>query len=153
MRLKDKVAVVTGAGAGFGEGIARLFAAEGAAVVLADINDNAGHTVSGEIAAAGGRAAYVHADVTKRDEVKAMIGLALERFGGFDILVNNAGYSHVNQPMLEVSEADFDRIYAINVKALYLAALEAVPQFRKQGKGCIINTSSTAADRPRPGLV
>jgi len=152
MRLKDKVAVVTGAGSGFGEGIAKLFAREGAAVVLADINDNAGRTVADQIGAAGGRAAFVHADVTKRDEVKAMIDAAVEQFGKLDILVNNAGYSHVNQPLLEVEEEDFDRVYAVNVKAIYLAALEAVPLFRRQGHGCIINTSSTAAVRPRPGL-
>jgi 3-oxoacyl-[acyl-carrier protein] reductase len=152
MRLKDKVALVTGAGSGFGEGIARLFAREGAAVLVADINDNAGRTVAEQIGAAGGRAAFVHADVTRRDQVKAMIGAALERFGKLDILVNNAGYSHVNQPLLEVDEEDFDRVYAVNVKAIYLAALEVVPLFRRQGHGCIINTSSTAAIRPRPGL-
>ena len=152
MRLKDKVALVTGAGSGFGEGIAKLFAREGAAVVVADINDNAGRTVADQIGAEGCRAAFVHADVTKRDEVKAMIDAAVEQFGKLDILVNNAGYSHVNQPLLEVDEADFDRTYAVNVKAIYLAALEVVPLFRRQGHGCIINTSSTAAVRPRPGL-
>ncbi len=152
MRLKDKVALITGAGSGFGAGIARLFAAEGAAVVIADINDNAGRTVAESIAGAGGRARFVHADVTRRDEVKAMIAAAVESYGRLDILVNNAGYSHVNQPLLDVDEADFDRTYAVNVKAIYLAALEAVPLFRKQGGGCIINTSSTAAIRPRPGL-
>ncbi len=152
MRLKDKVAVVTGGGSGFGEGIAKLFAREGAAVVVADINDNAGHTVAEQIGTDGGRAAFVHADVTRRDDVKAMIEAAVERFGKLDILVNNAGYSHVNQPLLEVGEEDFDRTYAVNVKAIYLAALEVVPLFRRQGHGCIINTSSTAAIRPRPGL-
>ena len=152
MRLKDKVAVVTGAGSGFGAGIARRFAAEGAAVVVADINDNGGHGVAGRIAEAGGRATYVHADVTRRDEVRAMIEAAVEGFGRLDILVNNAGYTHVNQPLLETEEAEFDRVYAVNVKAIYLATLEAVPVFRRQGSGCIINTSSTAALRPRPGL-
>jgi len=152
MRLKDKVALVTGAGSGFGEGIAKLFAREGAAVVVADINDNAGRTVAKQIGEDGGRAAFVHADVTKRDEVKAMIEAAVGQFGKLDILVNNAGYSHVNQPLLEVGEEDFDRVYAVNVKAIYLAALEVVPLFRRQGHGCIINTSSTAAIRPRPGL-
>ena len=152
MRLKDKVAVVTGAGSGFGAGIAERFAAEGAAVVVADINDNGGRTVSDRIASARGRAEFVHADVTRRDEVRAMIAAATERFGRLHILVNNAGYSHVNKPLLEVSEEDFDRTYAVNVKAIYLATLEAVPVFRQHGGGCIINTSSTAALRPRPGL-
>ena len=153
MRLKDKVAVVTGAGSGFGAGIAKLFAAEGAAVVVADINDNGGHGVVGQIAEGGGRAGYVHADVTRRDEVRAMVESAVEGFGRLDILVNNAGYTHLNQPLLDTTEADFDRTYAVNVKAIYLAVQEAVPVFRQQGQGgCIVNTSSTAALRPRPGL-
>ncbi len=153
MRLKDKVALVTGAGSGFGAGIAKLFAGEGAAVVVADINDNGGRTVTGQIEEAGGTALFVHADVTRPADVKAMVEAAVGAYGRLDILVNNAGYSHVNQPMAEVSEDDFDRTYAVNVKAIYLAAREAVPLFRKQGRGCIVNTSSTAALRPRPGLV
>ena len=152
MRLKDKVALVTGAGSGFGEGIARLFAREGAAVVVADINDDGGRRMTEQITGDGGKAVFVHADVTRPDEVRAMVETAVSAFGKLDILVNNAGYSHVNQSMLEVSEAEFDRTYAVNVKAIYLAALEVVPLFRKQGHGCIINTSSTAALRPRPGL-
>ena len=152
MRLQDKVALVTGAGSGFGAGIARRFAAEGAAVVVADLNDNAGRSVAGEIETAGGRARFQHADVTRRDDVRAMVAAAVETFGRLDILVNNAGYSHLNQPLTEVTEADFDRTYAVNVKAIYLATLEVVPLFRRQGGGCIVNTSSTAALRPRPGL-
>ncbi len=153
MRLKDKVALVTGAGSGFGEGIAKLFAREGAAVVVADINDNGGRTVTAQIEEAGGTAVFVHADVTRPADVKAMVEAAVGAYGRLDILVNNAGYSHMNQPMVEVSEEDFDRTYAVNVKAIYLAAREAVPLFRTQGRGCIVNTSSTAALRPRPGLV
>jgi len=152
MRLANKVALVTGAGSGFGAEMARVFAREGAAVVVADINDNGGRMVAEEIARAGGKARFVHADVTKRDEVKAMVEAAVEGFGRLDLLVNNAGYSHLNQPMLDVTEDDFDRVFAINVKAIYLSALEAVPVMRRQGGGCILNTSSTAALRPRPGL-
>ncbi len=152
MRLKDKVAIVTGAASGFGEGIARRFAAEGAQVVLADLNDQAGRQIAAEIETAGGTAAYVHADVTERAEVEAMVEAARANYGRLDILVNNAGYSHVNQPMTEVAEADFDRTFAVNVKAIYLAARAALPLFRGQGGGCIINTSSTAGLRPRPGL-
>jgi 3-oxoacyl-[acyl-carrier protein] reductase len=152
MRLQDKVAVVTGAASGFGEGIARRFAAEGAHIVLADLNDQAGQRIAAEIAAAGGAAVYVHADVAERAEVEAMVAAAPANYGRLDILVNNAGYSHVNQPMTEVAEADFDRTFAVNVKALYLAARAALPLFRAQGGGCIINTSSTAGLRPRPGL-
>ncbi len=157
MQLQGKVAVVTGAASGFGEGIARRFAAEGAKVVLADLNDQAGGKVAAEIAAdaggaAGGAAVYVHADVTDSAQVKAMIGAAVENFGRLDILVNNAGTSHMRAPMTEVSEADFDRTFAVNVKSIYLAAIEAVPLFRAQGAGCIVNVSSTAALSPRAGL-
>ena len=153
MRLRDKVAIVTGAGSGFGAAIARRFAAEGAAVVAADMNDNAGRAVAGEIEAAGGRGVFAHADVTRRADVRAMVEAALGAYGRLDILVNNAGYSHVNMGLTEVDEDAFDRTFAVNVKAIYLSALEAVPVFRRQGAGgCILNTSSTAALRPRPGL-
>ena len=152
MRLDNKVALVTGAGSGFGSGIARRFAAEGAAVMVVDLDAAAGRTVAEEIGRDGGRARFLHADVTQRAEVAAMIEGAAEAFGRLDILVNNAGYSHVNQPLTEVSEEDFDRTYAVNVKAIYLATLAVVPRFRAQGGGCILNTSSTAGLRPRPGL-
>jgi len=156
MRLQDKVALVTGAASGFGAGIARRFAAEGAKVVLADLNDDAGEAVAAEIGAdaggTGGAAAYVHADVTDRAQVKAMIGAAVENFGRLDVLVNNAGVSHLRAPMTEVDEADVDRTYAGNVKSIYLAAIEVVPLFRAQRSGCIVNISSTAGLSPRAGL-
>ena len=147
MQLKDKAAIVTGAASGFGEAIARRYAAEGANVVCADLNDQLGRKVADEI---GG--AYVHADVADRDDVKAMVCTAVDRYGRLDTMVNNAGITHVNRPMLEVGEEEFDRIFAVNVKAIYLAALEIVPLMREQGGGCIINTASTAGLRPRPGL-
>ena len=147
MQLDDKVALVTGAASGFGEGIARRYAEEGASVVLADLNDQMGRKVADEI---GG--AYVHADVADRDDVRAMVGTAVERYGRLDVMVNNAGVTHVNRPMLEVGEDEFDRIFQVNVKAIYLAAMETVPLMREQGGGCIINTASTAGLRPRPGL-
>ncbi len=152
MRLENKVAIVTGAASGFGEGIARRFAAEGARVVLADLNDQAGQTIAADIEAAGGTAAYVHADVTQRAEVKAMVEAATTTYGRLDILVNNAGTSHMRAPMTEVSETDFDRTFAVNVKAIYLAAIAVVPLFRSQGAGCIVNVSSTAGLSPRAGL-
>jgi len=147
MQLKDKVAVVTGAASGFGEAIARRYAAEGAQVVCADLNDQLGKKVANEIGCA-----YVHADVADRDDVRTMVRTAVDRYGRLDTMVNNAGITHVNRPMLEVGEEEFDRIFAVNVKAIYLAALEIVPLMREQGGGCIINTASTAGLRPRPGL-
>lgn len=152
MRLENKVAIVTGGGSGFGRGIAELFAAEGASVVVADINAAAAREVADGISASGGRATGIKADVTKRAEVASMVACASDTYGRLDILMNNAGAAHRNKSILEVTEEEFDRIYDVNVKAIYLAALEAVPLFRKQGGGCIVNTSSTAALRPRPGL-
>ncbi len=147
MQLEDKVALVTGAASGFGEGIARRYAAEGARVVVADLNDQTGGKIADEI---GG--AYVHADVSDRDDVRTMIRTAVDRFGRLDTMVNNAGVTHINRPMLEVGEEEFDRIFDVNVKAIYLAAMEVVPLMREQGGGCIVNTASTAGLRPRPGL-
>ena len=150
MRLKDKVAVVTGAASGFGRGIAELFAEHGAKVVVADLNVLGAQDVARAIGEHN--AVAVTADVTKRSDVEAMIAAAVERFGGLDILVNNAGYTHRSQSLLTVSEEEFDRIYAVNVKAIYLSTLAAVPEFEKRGGGVIINTASTAGVRPRPGL-
>jgi 3-oxoacyl-[acyl-carrier protein] reductase len=152
MRLQGKVALITGAASGFGEGIARLFAAEGASVVVVDRAREAGLGVAAEIAEQGGEAHFVEADVGEREGSRAMIAAAVERFGGLDILVNNAGVSHANKPFEEVSEAEFDHIYRVNVKAVYLAIQAALPAFRQRGGGAVINTSSTAAMRPRPGL-
>ncbi len=152
MRLKDKVALVTGAASGFGEGIAKRFAAEGAALVIADINDQGGRRVEREIAATGARAHYVHADVAKGTDVQAMVDAAVAAFGRLDVLVNNAGWAYSNRSSLEVSEADFDKLMAINVKSLYHATRAAVPVMRRQGGGVMINIASTAAVRPRPNL-
>jgi 3-oxoacyl-[acyl-carrier protein] reductase len=153
MRLKDKVAVVTGAGSGFGAGIAERFAAEGAAVLVNDVNDENGERVAKAIRDGGGKAAYVHGDVSKDGDTGGMLAVALKSFGKVDIVVNNAGVSHRNQSMLDVTEADFDRVFAINVKSVYWSAQHFVPYFRKQGGGCFVNIASTAGVRPRPGLV
>jgi 3-oxoacyl-[acyl-carrier protein] reductase len=149
MRLEGKIAIVTGAASGFGEGIAKKFVAEGAKVVVAD-RDGAG---AERVAQALGRAAVgVRADVTVAADVEAMIGAAADRFGGLDILVNNAGMGHLPQPLEALAEDDFDRILAVNVKAIYLAAKEIVPRFKAQKKGVILNIASTAGVSPRPRL-
>jgi 3-oxoacyl-[acyl-carrier protein] reductase len=152
MRLADKVAIVTGGGSGFGEGMARRFAAEGAKLVVNDLNATGGQRVVDAIRQQGGKAVYVGGDVSTRADVKAMVARATGEFGRVDILVNNAGVTHKNQPMLDVPEEMFDKIFAVNVKAIYLAALEVIPLMHQQGGGSIINTASTAGLRPRPGL-
>lgn len=151
MRLQGKVAVVTGAGGGFGQGIAERFAAEGAKVVVADLRPEAARRVAASI---GGNAVAIAGDVSRGADVRAMIAAATDRFGGLDIVVNNAGTTHRNQPVLDVSEDEFDRVYAVNVKSLFWTTQAAVPLLRAQGRGgSIINISSTAGIRPRPGLV
>jgi 3-oxoacyl-[acyl-carrier protein] reductase len=151
MRLKGKVALVTGAGGGFGEGIARLYAQEGAQVVVADRDEGAAVRVAEAIGLA---ARAVAGDVTRGGDVQAMVDAAVEHFGGLDVVVNNAGTTHRNRPMLEVDEATFDLVYATNVKSIYWMAQAAVPVLRRQGRGgSIVNIGSTAGIRPRPGLV
>jgi 3-oxoacyl-[acyl-carrier protein] reductase len=144
MRLNGKTAIVTGAGSGFGAGIARRFAAEGAAVIAADIDAAAGERIAKEV---NGR--FVQADVTKAADWAKLVRAAADKL---DIIVNNAGWTHRNKPYLEVTEAEFDRVYAVNVKSIYLSAIHAVPVFRKRGGGCFVNIASTAGIRPRPGL-
>jgi len=152
MRLTGKVAIVTGAGGGFGAGIAKRFAAEGAGVAVADIADAAGQRIAGEISGAGGKAVFVHADVTRSQDWANLVGATQSAFGRLDVVVNNAGWTHRNKPFLEVTEDEFDKVYAVNVKSIYLSALHAIPVFRKQGGGAFINIASTAGVRPRPGL-
>ncbi len=148
MRLKGKSAIVTGAASGFGEGIARRYAAEGAWVLCADLNEAGAQRVAAEIdgIAMGG-------DVSREADIQAMVEKAVSEFGGLDIVVNNAGTTHRNKPILEVTEAEFDRVYAVNVKSIFWMVRAAVPVMQRQGRGgSIINISSTAGIRPRPGL-
>lgn len=152
MRVKDKSIIVTGSGSGIGEGIARRLAAQGASVIVNDINVELGEKVVAAIVKAGDTASFFAADVTKTDQVKALVDAAVQRHGRLDVMVNNAGWTHRNQPALDVSEDDFDKCYAINVKSIYLATIHAVPVFRAQGGGSFINIASTAGVRPRPGL-
>ena len=150
MRLKDKTAIVTGAGSGFGKGIAMRFAKEGAKVGVIDINAEAAREVASQI---GNSAFAMEADVSIDGDVSRMVQEALDRWGQLDILVNNAGTTHRNQPMTEVTEEEYERIFAVNVKSVYLSARHVVPVMKKQGFGVILNVASTAGVRPRPGLV
>jgi 3-oxoacyl-[acyl-carrier protein] reductase len=149
MRLEGKTALVTGAGSGIGKCIAETYAKEGARVVLADINLDAAKAAARAI---GNNAIAVRCDVTQKADIAAALDETLSAFGALDILVNNAGATHVNKPMLEIDEAVFDRIYAVNVKGVFLFCQAVVPHFRKQHSGTIINIGSTAGLRPRPGL-
>ena len=151
-RLGGKVAIVTGAASGFGEGIARRFAAEGARVVVNDINLRDGERVADEIRSKGSAALFIAGNVSIDTDVAALVHATLEQHGRVDVIVNNAGTTHRNRPLLEVTEAEFDRIYAVNVKSLYLTARHAVPAMRRQGGGVFITIASTAGVRPRPGL-
>ncbi len=147
MRLQGKAAIVTGGGSGFGEGIVRKFAAEGARVIVADRDAAAANRVA---AATGALALAV--DVARADDARRMVDAAFEHFGALDILVNNAGVGHLPQPLEGLAEDEFDRIVAVNMKAIYLAAREAVPRMKAAGRGVILNMASTAGVSPRPRL-
>jgi len=149
MRLDGKTALVTGAGSGIGKCIVETYAREGARVAVADINGDAAKAAARGI---GNNAIAVRCDVTKRAEIDAALEETLSAFGALDILVNNAGATHVNKPMLEIEEAEYDRIFAVNVKGIFMFCQAVVPHFRKQHSGAIINIGSTAGLRPRPGL-
>jgi len=147
MRLEGKTAIVTGAGSGFGAGIARRFAAEGATVMVVDLNGDAAAAVAQEI----GGVAQV-ADVSKADSVKDMAQAALAAWGRIDILVNNAGITHLPKPLETVTEDEFDRVLAVNAKSVYLTAREIVPHMKDARRGAIVNIASTAGVSPRPNL-
>ena len=147
MQLTGKRAIVTGAGSGFGAGIARHFAANGARVLCADLNGEAAATIAAEI---DGHATAT--DVSDPAQVATMIRTASETLGGIDILVNNAGTTHLPSPMEDVSEPDFDRVFAVNCKSVYLTARETVPLMKAQGTGAILNIASTGGVSPRPRL-
>jgi len=153
MQLQNKVAIITGAASGFGAGMAQRFAAEGARVIVADINGAGAEKEAASIRAAGGWAQPVQVDVSDNDSMAALVEETLGLAGRIDICVNNAGITHKNGPLLSVDEATFDRVYAVNVKSIYLSVMHVVPVFRQQGGGVFLNIASTAGLRPRPGLV
>jgi len=147
MRLAAKVAVVTGGASGIGAAICRRFAVEGASVVLADCRAEHGASVAREIGAT-----FVEVDASRAADAARMIAAAVDRFGRLDILVNNAGAPQPPSSIVDTTEEDFDRLMAVNAKAIFLAARHAVPVMRAQGGGVILNTVSVAAIRPRPTL-
>ncbi len=149
MRLDNKVALVTGGASGFGKGIAETFAREGARVAVIDINEKAARAAAASIS---NNAIAVRCDVSQRNDVDAAVKATVDAFGTIDILINNAGMSHMRRPMLEVEEAEFDRLFDVNVKSIFLFAHAVVPHMRKARSGVIINIGSTAGIRPRPGL-
>ena len=149
MRLAGKTAIVTGGASGFGAGIVRKFVAEGARVMIADINGEAAEKMAAEI---GGGTVSCQVDMAKSDQVKALRDATLEAFGQIDILVNNAGITHLPMPMEEVSEEEFDRVFAVNAKSVFLTAKHIIPHMKARGTGAVLNVASTAGVSPRPKL-
>ncbi|MEP3246013.1 MAG: glucose 1-dehydrogenase [Sneathiella sp.] len=153
MRLENKVAIITGAGSGFGEGMAIRFAEEGAKIVVSDINEAAARKVADDINSKGGSAIVDVTDVSVKSDVEAMTKATLDAYGQIDILVNNAGMPQRNGSMFDVDEETFQKIYDVNVKSIFLTTQSVVPVMLEQGGGNVVNIASTAALSPRPGLV
>jgi 3-oxoacyl-[acyl-carrier protein] reductase len=148
-QLAGKVAIVTGGASGFGEAIVRLYIAEGAKVMLADLNAKRGKAIAKEL---GDKCAFSKCDVSQAADVRSMVKACVKVLGAPDIVVNNAGTTHLNRPMLEIDEATFDLVYAVNVKSIFHMAHAVVPLMRQKKSGVILNIGSTAGIRPRPGL-
>jgi len=148
-QLEGKIAIVTGGAQGFGEGIVRLYVAEGARVVVADLDVRRGQALAAEL---GANVHFVRCDVSKRPDIDALIKACVDNYGAPDIVVNNAGTTHSNRPMLEVDEATFDLVYAVNVKSIFHMAHAVVPLMKERKSGVILNVGSVAGIRPRPGL-
>ena len=151
-RFAGRVAVVTGASGGFGRAIARRLASEGACVALADVDRARGERTTAELADEGAQVLFEAVDVSCAEDLQRLMAAACQAFGGIDILVNNAGYCHRAKPLWELPEADYDRIFEVNVKSVYLGAVHGVPRLIERGGGVIVNTASIGARRPRPRL-
>ena len=150
MRLANKVAIITGASSGIGRAAAYLFAKEGAkVVVVANINDAGGKETSANIKKNGGAAIFVHADVSKSEDVQNLVKVTMENFGKIDILFNNAGIGFLRTPVENIDESRWDQVYNTDVKSVFLCVKYVVPEMRKTGGGVIINTGSMSAIRPR----
>jgi 3-oxoacyl-[acyl-carrier protein] reductase len=152
MRLQGKVAIITGGAQGFGLGIVERYIEEGCAVMLADVQGEAAHRAAETLKLTGASVRAIRADVSRSIDWSGMVAETLRAFGRLDIVVNNAGTSHKNQPLLDTTEEEFDRVYAVNVKSIFLSAQHCVPVLRRMGGGCFVNIASTAGIRPRPGL-
>ncbi|MDM0085375.1 SDR family oxidoreductase [Variovorax sp. J31P179] len=148
----NKVAIVTGGASGFGAQIGRTLCQRGVAVLLADINVEGAQSVADELTSTGLRAMAMKCDVSKQADFQAAVDAAKREWGGLHIVVNNAGTTHRNQPALEVSEQDFDRVFRVNLKSVYWSVHAAMPGFVEQGSGCIVNVASATGHRPGPGL-
>lgn len=149
MKLQGKTAIVTGGASGFGEGIVRRFADEGARVVIADRNGEAAQALATEL---GANHLGVRVDVANAADVAALVKQTLAATGRLDVLINNAGVGHTPQPMEGLPEDEFDRIFAVNAKSIYLLAREVVPVMKAAGGGAILNIASTGGVSPRPNL-
>ncbi|WP_026481366.1 SDR family oxidoreductase [Ahrensia sp. 13_GOM-1096m] len=149
MRMKNKVAIITGGASGFGAGIARKFASEGAQIMIADLNIDLANELAGEL---GQSARAIKTNVADDQSVAAMVEATLEAYGKIDVLINNAGTTHLPAPLDEITEQDFDKVFAVNCKSVFLTAKHIVPHMRKNQASAILNVASTAAVSPRPRL-
>ena len=153
MRLRNKVAIITGAGSGFGKATAERFAGEGALLVLADINEETVKRVTEAVRVNGQKASHIVADVTRLEDCRSMVKQALDQYGHLDILLNNAGIPMAPTLTEEIPNALWEKLLAVNITGVLHGCQAAIPQMKRQGSGVIINTASTAAVRPRPGLI
>lgn len=152
MKLKDKVAIITGAASGIGKSVAEKFSEEGATVIIADLPQTAGEEVAKDINNKGGKAYFIPTDVTSKNDIDNLVKGTIDNFKRIDIFHNNAGTAMPITPVEQVSESDYQRIMDINVKGVFYGIKAVVPYMKKAGKGVILCTGSTSASRPRSGL-